>query len=1215
MYFRPLANRKFFLTLLGIFVLAFLLVPRPADAIAWIPLVLIGVLAYELFPDILGRIAGTAGQYVFDALVIFFNTIFATIAGVLQGIYIGMGEILISITQYFISIPVSPSNSLTPPFVIQAFDFSRLLVNGFFLLTLAFIGLATILRLQEYQLQRTLPKLILIALLVNFSGVFVGLVVDIANLLTHYFLNAVAGTDALYSSNPWGAFQPDPARLGQNIARIVFYLVGVLIYFVIMFVFGFRVLVLWVLTILAPIAFAAFILPATRKWWNQWLSALIQWAFIGLPISFFLVLAGNAISMELPQTTSTIGVEIYNVFAPASALLLLFVGIGISLSLAPAWGRRLALLGAAGGVAAGVGLGYLGLRRYGKSTQQFFENMGQRGQGIPIRDENKTPLERGLERVGRLPGFKQVGNIGRGLWATGEALERQEAKGGVRGKLAGWALRGGLAGAGAIQKRTRGIVAGAARMAEAGTSRLVTLANKSAEEALAKAMREAQRLRPQDNAVRIREALTRPTRESSMTALAHYLKMVIDDDPSDIEGLVKTGALSQNHLKKIGVAAKQLKNPNHYRTFLKSQISRINDFEPGWGEQDINRFIHRFVRMEDISNINIDWHQYDPTDDEKKKTLDRLLLQMGRNPLPAMLQAVSDPAARERIMDHLESHDDNWFIDNRKDNILLWSTSNAALDQFGLSPIRNYTRAQAQRIVRERRLKNRSTESLQQELDNLTQELEVLKVSGSLTQRRPMERQIDRVKAEQKMRLQKDEELEQQATAHANAIDQLNTTPEDQRNPDWYSKKAHAQIELRDVQEEQNRRRREAPSPAEAIKGIRIPPITESVGEQIANRESQARKIDELLARPDIPERQEKEKELKKANKELEQLRARRDQLPPELRSKEQTLETLQRNYLNVSKKAQELRLEIGEERTLGATDAAIQIQADRLKKAEDTLKELEKDRAIARQDRNQFIAQRRSVQQPPAETFAEEVAAMRAHEWELTRRLRQQEATAAPIDVIRKTESLLNQTKLEKEASERKLVAVLRAQEIPEELTTLNETYQNIDSQIRDFERRIPTASGEAQQIMQNRLVGRRQELQKVAQKRDQTSEEENRIKRMEGDWTDANTIMRRRELVNESAEIQKQLLANPTVDERQALEAQLNTKDAELQSLFGIAERDPNKLTASERRKRDTYLRDMERIKQRKSVNQKMERLIKQYEATERQIHREARREEQGI
>jgi hypothetical protein len=319
--------------------------------------------------------------------------------------------------------------------------------------------------------------------------------------------------------------------------------------------------------------------------------------------------------------------------------------------------------------------------------------MRQRGQGKPIRDEDKTAFERRLEWAGRLPGVKQVGGAlsgwgkrpislgptGQRTFAVGPGGDAEDITGRPAATRSGFAGR--LFGAGGK------VIAGAAGFAESGASQLNTLANKSAEEAFNKAMRTAKGLRPQDNAVRIKEALIRPTRESSMIALAHYEKMVLDDDPSDIEDLEKSGALSPGHIKKIGIAAKQLRNPNHYRTFLKSQISSIKDFEPSWGDNEINRFIHRFVRMEDISGLNIDWHQYDPTDQEKAKTLERLVLQMARNPLPAMMQAVGDPTARKRIMDHLESKEDNWYIDNLKEDVLRWSTSNAARDQFGLDAI------------------------------------------------------------------------------------------------------------------------------------------------------------------------------------------------------------------------------------------------------------------------------------------------------------------------------------------------------------------------------------------------------------------------------------------------------------------------------------------------------------------------------------------------
>ncbi|KKU93605.1 MAG: hypothetical protein A2109_02930 [Candidatus Wildermuthbacteria bacterium GWA1_49_26] len=329
---------KIFWGAFALLVFVSLFTPRPADAFAWIPVILIGA---ALFTPLRGFLTDPIARALYEALLAVVNGIIALIASILQGIFIGIGELLVSAINYFISIPVSPANPLTPPMIVAAFDFTRLLVNGFFLLILVFIGLATILRWREYEFQQTLPRLIIIVLLVNFSGVFVGLVVDIANLVTHFFLNAVAGVGALYSSNPWGAFAPEEAKVGQNIARILFYLIGTLIYLFVMLIFGFRVLVLWVLTILAPLAFAAYILPITRRWWSQWLGSLIQWSIIGIPISFFLVLAGFIISADPPGNPSAygIGTEISGAFAPLTALLLLALGVSIAISLAPASAR------------------------------------------------------------------------------------------------------------------------------------------------------------------------------------------------------------------------------------------------------------------------------------------------------------------------------------------------------------------------------------------------------------------------------------------------------------------------------------------------------------------------------------------------------------------------------------------------------------------------------------------------------------------------------------------------------------------------------------------------------------------------------------------------------------------------------------------------------------------------------------------------------------
>ena len=62
------------------------------------------------------------------------------------------------IIRVVVSTPVIPGQGVG--FVDQGFDFTRQFVNIFFLVILVFIGLATILRFREYELQRTLPRLI-----------------------------------------------------------------------------------------------------------------------------------------------------------------------------------------------------------------------------------------------------------------------------------------------------------------------------------------------------------------------------------------------------------------------------------------------------------------------------------------------------------------------------------------------------------------------------------------------------------------------------------------------------------------------------------------------------------------------------------------------------------------------------------------------------------------------------------------------------------------------------------------------------------------------------------------------------------------------------------------------------------------------------------------------------------------------------------------------
>ncbi|MBI2098262.1 MAG: hypothetical protein HYT49_01180 [Candidatus Wildermuthbacteria bacterium] len=276
-------------------------------------------------------------------------------------IYGGVASVLQWVVRNMLSIPVAPGAPGITPVVTEGWELSRSFVNAILLLILVFIGLATILRFREYEIQRTLPRLIIVALLVNFSGILVGLVVDIANIIANFFFGAVSKVSWAV---PWpGASGITGSGLAQIVASslgiLLYYIIAIFIYFAFIALMFTRTFVLWTLAILAPLAFAASILPATRSYWNRWLSTLLHWAFIPVPIGFFLYLAGftlvnSAGSAFDPAFSRVESNPIVAFISPFLALFLLFAGLTLT-----AFGGPMRSIGRFAKKAATIGAGFL----------------------------------------------------------------------------------------------------------------------------------------------------------------------------------------------------------------------------------------------------------------------------------------------------------------------------------------------------------------------------------------------------------------------------------------------------------------------------------------------------------------------------------------------------------------------------------------------------------------------------------------------------------------------------------------------------------------------------------------------------------------------------------------------------------------------------------------------------------------------------------------
>lgn len=241
---------------------------------------------------------------------------FTLALGLLQMIMAIFLLIAATFLQWLITAPIK----LTSGGIVQiGWDFCRDIANMFFIVCLLVIAYATIFKKETYAMKSLLPTLVIIALLINFSQVVCGIIIDMSNILMNFFVKyGVADVgNILVKQNPfitdvlgigsdsfWGPLSQVFGKPFQEVIQwmivtmikalvaLLFTIVELLIIVAYGLILTIRIVIIWILVILAPIAWVARILPLTRGTWSSWWKNFIQWAVIGIIMLFFLYLAG-----------------------------------------------------------------------------------------------------------------------------------------------------------------------------------------------------------------------------------------------------------------------------------------------------------------------------------------------------------------------------------------------------------------------------------------------------------------------------------------------------------------------------------------------------------------------------------------------------------------------------------------------------------------------------------------------------------------------------------------------------------------------------------------------------------------------------------------------------------------------------------------------------------------------------------------------------------
>lgn len=185
------------------------------------------------------------------------------------------------------------------------------LANMGFVLAIIVMAFATIFRISSYAMKQTLWKLIVAAILVNFSLVIAGGIISVSNSFTDYFVtqsatygnlaDGLAGVvnpgNVLAVSNTedpslWSTITSPFSYFLKFIASLVFVLILsfiiLLTFFALFIMFLIRAIYLGILLILMPIIWLLWIFPATKQHWQKWWKEFIRWNFFAPVVLFFI---------------------------------------------------------------------------------------------------------------------------------------------------------------------------------------------------------------------------------------------------------------------------------------------------------------------------------------------------------------------------------------------------------------------------------------------------------------------------------------------------------------------------------------------------------------------------------------------------------------------------------------------------------------------------------------------------------------------------------------------------------------------------------------------------------------------------------------------------------------------------------------------------------------------------------------------------------------
>lgn len=227
------------------------------------------------------------------------------VTGLLSIFIWGLGIILVLVIQGLIFI-ASFQQFIGAPAVVLGWVIVRDICNMFFVVILIIIAFGTILQVESYSYKKWLPKLILMAILINFSKTICGLMIDVSQVVMLTFVNAFKDIGGPNLTNMLGISsivtlanstdQSFTTIVGAYLLGIIYLLVAIVVITTMLMILAMRVVMIWIYVVLSPAAYLLAAFPGGEKYSSQWWDEFTKNLIVGPVLAFFIWLSLAALS-------------------------------------------------------------------------------------------------------------------------------------------------------------------------------------------------------------------------------------------------------------------------------------------------------------------------------------------------------------------------------------------------------------------------------------------------------------------------------------------------------------------------------------------------------------------------------------------------------------------------------------------------------------------------------------------------------------------------------------------------------------------------------------------------------------------------------------------------------------------------------------------------------------------------------------------------------